>query len=394
MKYAIITPTFQPHFKYIDKYLESYNKFVSDKSEIEIIFTISKDENKAFQKILTKYKDVTYKVVYFEDLLKKFNIPDSPDELLNKYKKFTFQTLKKFYTMLDSDAEYFLVLDSESMWIKETKMVELFDNYYKEPFLTYSSLSNRNSISSFTMNVIKNTNYLLNKDCDKWFLENFVWFYSKNILKDLFNELGAPILLADKIYNLNDYDKRESGIFEIVLYQNYLYNNNQRYNYKLINADELLSQKLSTDDYKSYINNYHKTLQGNFGILEQSMLFLTTSNYKLIADVFKQNNFNIIRCDHTNLDNFALQKAFLGIAQPNILAASQDHAFGINNAQTMLLRQSKYYNKLCKHTKKFLEFLGYLIEPISIMIYLIKFLLYIQKFNKKYKKISSDFPEE
>ena len=31
MKYAIITPTFKPHFKFVDKYLESYNRFVKDK---------------------------------------------------------------------------------------------------------------------------------------------------------------------------------------------------------------------------------------------------------------------------------------------------------------------------------------------------------------------------
>ena len=112
MKYAIITPTFKPHFKYIKKYLESFNKLVLDKDKIEIIFTISRNEENDFKEIIKKYPNINSKLILFENLLEEYNIPYTPDELLKKYKKFTFQTLKKFYTMLNSDAEFFLVLDS------------------------------------------------------------------------------------------------------------------------------------------------------------------------------------------------------------------------------------------------------------------------------------------
>lgn len=380
MKYAIITPTFKSHFKYIDKYLESYDKFVQDKDEIELVFTISKNETKYFQKIVNKYPNVLYKVVLFEELLKKYNIDCTPDQLLKKYKKYTFQTLKKFYSMLDSDADYFLVLDSESMWIKDTKMTDLFKNFFNSPFLTYSKLEKRNSISQFTTNVILNANYLLNMDCNKWFLENFIWFYDKKILEDLFNEIGSPIELANKIYSLDNIEKTESGIFEIILYQDYIYKNNNRYNYRLINSDELLELNLTHKDYEDYMKIYHNTFNGNFGILEQTMLFLNDSNLKPLALLFKQNNFNIIRCDYTNIDNFVLQNEFLNIVQPNILAASQDHAFGINNKIKILLRNNKSFKKLVKHFKAFKSSFKLLSEIFSVIYYFICSLFSIPKF--------------
>ena len=70
---GLITPTFKPHFKFIKKYLDSYDKFVVDKNKIEIIFTIDKEESNDLKIILKHYKNLKYKIVYFEDLLfKKF----------------------------------------------------------------------------------------------------------------------------------------------------------------------------------------------------------------------------------------------------------------------------------------------------------------------------------
>ena len=43
MKNCIITPTFREHFKYIKKYLESFEKYVEDK-DIPLCFIISRDE--------------------------------------------------------------------------------------------------------------------------------------------------------------------------------------------------------------------------------------------------------------------------------------------------------------------------------------------------------------
>ncbi len=83
MKYAIITPTYLNHFIYIDKYLKSFCKFVEDKKDIPIVFTISKTENSKFQKIIEKYKsEINIIVLFFEDLLKENNVDYSLDDYM------------------------------------------------------------------------------------------------------------------------------------------------------------------------------------------------------------------------------------------------------------------------------------------------------------------------
>ena len=194
MKYSIITPTYKGHFKYIEKYLKSINKYLLDKRDVSLIFTISKDEEKEFNQIIKPYTNsLNIEVLIFEDLLSHFNIQKSPNLLLEKYKKFSFQTLKKFYTMLYSNSDYFLVLDSESMFVKSTTIKKHFENFIKNPFITASDLSEI-QIDNFKEGVIENINNLIGKQSNKWFLENFVWFYDKKILNDMFSSLGQPLI--------------------------------------------------------------------------------------------------------------------------------------------------------------------------------------------------------
>jgi len=389
MKYAIITPTFEPHFKYIKKYLESYKKYVQDKKEIEIIFTISKDEIKDFYKIIRKFDNINFKILYFEDILKYFNINLSPDFLLKKYEKFTFQTLKKFYTMLYSDADKFLVLDSESMWVKECCMKEVFEEFFNAPFISGSSIPDRRITKKLTQCIIDNTNYLLGQEVDKWFLENFVWFYDKKILNDMFEKHGTPIEMAEKIYQLKDKRHRNSGYFEIELYQAYLYQNLEKYNYKFLNVDELLSNALSIQEFNNYLDNYYKNFNGNCGLLEHSLILLNEQNCEQLANMFKENSFNIIRCDYSILDNITLQEKFINIVKPNILAASQEHAFGVKDKFTTLVIKNKYLIKLEKHLFYLMHpskfSLQLLIEPFSIIFYFVKWLFLIRKNFKIYK---------
>lgn len=392
MKYAIITPTFEPHFKFVEKYLESYLKFVKDKENATLLFTISRNEASSFRKITDKYcNGIKFQTLFFEDILNHFGIELTPEALLKKYKKFTFQTLKKFYTMLYSDADYFLVLDSESMWIRETYMKGIFEEFIKTPFISGSSIPNRQTISEFTQGVIDNVNYLLKKDTDKWFLENFVWFYDKKILNDMFDKYGSPIQMAEAVFNLKDEQKRDSGIFEIELYQAYLYHNLDAYGYKFIDVDALLKKNLPANVLKQYLVDYQNMFNGNCGLLEHSLMLLNEKNYKLLADMFKENSFNIIRCDYSTLENIRLQEEFINIVKPNIFAASQEHAFGINDKYDMLVIKNKYSIKLEKHLYHLLHpnkfSLQLFIEPFSIVLYSIKWFLRKQKNIKKYKRL-------
>lgn len=380
MKYAIITPTFKDHFKYIKLYLKSFERYVEDYKNCTLYFTINKDENNKLNKIITPYKSYNIQILFFEDILRKFNIKETPDELLKKYGKFSFQSLKKFYTMLYLGAEYhFLILDSESMWISKTNIQKLFSDFFHAPYISSTELNSHHpNLSPFTQGVINNVNFLLKTEINRWFLENFVWFYEYKILNDLFTSLGSPIELAEQIRVNAPHQAYDAGIFEIELYQAYLYLNYKKYNYKHYDLSKKI-KNIPANIINPYLHQHQSNFHGNTGILEHTMMLLTKKNIIPFANLFKELNFNIIRCDKTDIKNYKLQKQFLNIVRPNILAASQDHLFGINETFTKKLKvcfQNKSFQKLQKHIHNFINpikrFFKWLCEPFSIIFYLIK----------------------
>lgn len=97
--------------------------YVEDPEEVGMAFVVSRDDAEEFDRLLKPYKGrICTRVLIFEALLESFGIQETADEILSKYGKFAFQTLKKLYAMLALDGERFLVLDSESMWIRPTRM--------------------------------------------------------------------------------------------------------------------------------------------------------------------------------------------------------------------------------------------------------------------------------
>lgn len=76
-KYAIVTPTFQPHFIFIKKYLKSFSKYLQDKENVKFYFTIAKEELYEFQKITQRFPDLNISILIFEDILEKFGITES-----------------------------------------------------------------------------------------------------------------------------------------------------------------------------------------------------------------------------------------------------------------------------------------------------------------------------
>lgn len=393
MKYAIITPTYKNHFQFIPKYLESFDKFVEDKKEIPIFFTISQTENKEFQKIIKNYKeDLNIHVLFIEDLFKENNISLTPDEYLKQFGRFTFQTAKKFYSMLHADAEKFLVLDCESMWIKPTNMTQLFDNYFKNPFFVTSKIEAENRKDKFFNQMLENIVYL--SGCEKkWYIEHFMWYYDKQILKNMFLELGDLNSLIEKLKKQNTNQKnidRKTGIFEIVLYYAYLDMNQEKYGYKEISIDELLKKYLDENLLEDYKYNFYKKFKSTSGVIEHCLMLLNENNIEALANMFKAAGLNIIRCEKSDIENFNLQKRFIEIVQPNILAASQEHAFGISNKIDILCNKNKYYYKLLKHFTQLIhpyKFSFYLfIEPFAVIKYFLKWIMLSNKNKKIYKK--------
>lgn len=382
MKYAIITPTYEGHFQYIPDYLKSFSINTKDPEQVDFIFVIEKDSLKKFQKIIALFSQkLQIKVLLFEDILKAFHIQLTPAKLMEEYGRFTYQTFKKMYAMLYAEYDYYLVLDSESCLLKPTKISDLFEQFFQRPFIAGSKLDPSKRISKDFNCLKKNIDLLLGFDMPYWLLENFMWFYDTKILKQLFTEHGSLAQMAEKISKMNEAKEGDPvikfGIFEICLYQNYLYKNREKLGYTFYDIDKALQTKLSPEMLSEYTDSFYGRLTGNCGLLEHAVLFLNPKNVKPLADTFVDLGFKIIRCDETTPKNYALQKRFLSIVQPVILAASQEHYFSVKHNKKQLLKiilRQKNITKLKKHTYA-------LTYPILLFLKWLKELFYVIKYS-------------
>ena len=327
--FAIITPTFTPHFKYITEYLESYDRYVKDKNQIKLVFIISSSEVQDFFKIIAPYTErCVIDVLLFEDLLKAAGITQSPEEILRKYGKFSYQTLKKFLALLSIPERYSLVLDSESMWVRDVEMVSVFEEYFKSPFIIFSNSSNLSLVGPVKAAVIRNNKILFPSINGEWFLESFDWFYDKNILKQMF-ETTSIIDFIDKVYRLAPEEDKQWGCFEIEMYCSYLYLKREQFQYNFIDAASLLQKSLK-EDFASYMSLYNHVFSGESGCLEQIAVLQNKKPVQL-GEALNSLGVSIVRCSFSTLTNIDYQKEFFKALDPAILAASQDHCFGINN---------------------------------------------------------------
>lgn len=370
MKNSIITPTYEEHFKYIGNYLKSVERYLIDKDKTTIYFIINRAEEQQFMEIISKTQNLNLEIIFFEDLLKKYNIDYTPNELLEKYGKFSYQSLKKLYAMLSIDSDWFLMIDSESMFVEETSLSDLLKEYKNKPYLTFSKLMSRKITHPFLYNVVHNIDRLMNKNNNVWFLETFNWFIDKSILQDIIREYGSPFEIVNKLFINANQEKEKSHLFEGLLYYQYIYLNNEKYHYNLIDIDKELEKYLSNKNLKKYLSNFYLKFNGHAGIIEYALSLLDNNNTEELAMLFKENNFNIIRCEETTSKNYLLQKKFMDILTPNLLVVSQNHAFGINNN---IYKKIDLICKISKNIKRLKININYLLRPVaSIFKYISK----------------------
>lgn len=340
--YCIITPTYRDHFKYIKEYLRTFDKYVIDKDCITIAFIINRNESAEFESIISRYKsNINITVLIFDDILLDNKIFLSPENLLLKYGRYSFQTLKKFYAMMSIESHrYFLVLDSESVWVGKTEMSKMFDEYFRKPKI-WGSVIDSYRVDAFRKRIQKNIALITSCSCNYWFIENFMWFYDKEILKDMFSSYGEPINIVDKVYKSN---KGFDGVFEILLYYTYIYFNIDKYKYQFLDVSDVCEKNISPYNWENYYFELGLKYAGGCGLLERFTEFLKKDNYKEFAEAIINMSMHIVRCDTYSEKD--LIKDVINRCDIKILAASQDHPFArekkIKNLLHELFSKNKY----------------------------------------------------
>ncbi len=367
---AVITPTFSGHFENVIEMLKSFVWFVKKPTSVVFVFTIDKEEIDFFNKLVQPLVGrVNFEVYSTEAVFEFCGINDSPSEILRKYGKFSFQTLKKFCTMKFVPYEQFLILDSETSFCDDFSFDEMFEKYFADPFISGSDMKNRKgNVSWFTQGAAGNIEYLIDEKNLPWFLENFVWFYSKEILRELEWEHGSFFEMVKRAFERQG--AQSIDVFEIQLYHGYLYKNRERLGYRYIDVDAELKKALPPVLYSRYMQELHDIFDGNCGVLERAFTLVNPDNLLEIGRLIRNLGFDVVRCDEPR-GNYSGQVKLFNLVKPKILAASQDHWLGWRRDKKLKKHfDEKRYAQVWELKNKWRDFHGkylwWLVPPVLI----------------------------
>lgn len=295
MKRIIITPTFRPHFPYNRDFLRSLDQHGLDRDDIEVHFVASRDELDELTALRDEFPDATAEVHAFEDLLHRAGHDAEGPELLKSIGKFAFQASKKLFALKVLEYDQALVLDSEALLVKDTRIGEAFDAYFAAPYVYFSDLAHRrdNWYGLLGDIVNENASKLLGVPYPRMhLLEYYGWFYDKRIVTDLFAALPPDLLGA--VSKLG----RNKQIFECVLYYTFLFNN-ERYGYEFRSVNDLLRSYLGEAGYARYIGNFAGFWE-QVGIFEYVSKEVTEDNLSDLRRLFQEHNLQFYRSEILN----------------------------------------------------------------------------------------------
>jgi hypothetical protein len=272
LPYCIVIPTYKPHFKYVEKLINSVDKYC--KEIINIFIIISTDEYKDAEYLSLLSDKIKINILCFKDILNEMlDININEKHFLTAGGGYKFQSLKKiiavYYLIEKMNYEYVYVMDSEGIYIKPFSFIEIIENYKKNKRIFYNSKQRHNNEHSNTSKQL-----LKQTTIPGWFLENYLWIYEDKIVKDFCKYL---------FYNIKSYEdllKIPNNIFIEIVYYHYIYINNYNYNYNFIDTYTTMSKYLDIDKYL-------KNELSNLSLLEDIRVILNKDTIEPICNYFK-----------------------------------------------------------------------------------------------------------
>lgn len=233
-KVTIVTPTYERHYARFCDFIQSINKYCTDKNKLEIIAVIEEKNRAIFTDFITKLPEINISIISTEIILDQFGVYEEPDAALKRLGKFTFQSLKKMGGLLAAKTKWSIVLDSETLFIKHFNVIDLVKDYESGLYVFYTNTIERGSEwnNGLVENVTKQCSSLLGFDGrSRSYMELIIWFYENKKLHDLLK------FIKNKLQSFLNIASPEKPIFENVLYYMYLerIDNNE---YKFVNINE------------------------------------------------------------------------------------------------------------------------------------------------------------
>lgn len=284
----IIIPTYPPHFLWNKLFIQSFKKFCVDYDNSSIQFIVNKNDLNNFLQIMGSFLDNNIKVKIFEEILQnqKQNHVFYPE---NIYQKYSFQAIKKMFSVLDSEYEKNLVLDSENVAVNNFFFKDLFANDNNIYFCNWTASDVQN-------HVVNGCNRLLKSDNTKWFFETSFWIYEKQNFQNV----------VDFIVEKNNIKKEEFVLFSknVIFFEKNLYDlwllNISNKNVQIFDERDCLSS-FENSEVLNYLNNKSITTEHIISYISNDR---DIDNY---IDFVNKRRYNIFRINDY-LNDFFINK--------------------------------------------------------------------------------------
>ncbi|GCE80524.1 hypothetical protein MSKU3_1999 [Komagataeibacter oboediens] len=231
--YTIVTPTFEKHYSRFCDLAKSIDLYCLDKEKLHIIIVIEEKNIPLFYSFIKTLPKLNISILTTESILEYFGIQLSPAEFLKTAGKFTFQSLKKFGGLLNVKTKWSIVLDSETVFVKDFLISEVVQNYEENPYIFYTRTMSRGPewSNSLVENVTKQCSKLLGFDgSSRNYMELILWFYETEKVTSLLKYMGNKFLKFIRTA------RPSKPIFENILYYMYMEHIDKN-NYKFIDIE-------------------------------------------------------------------------------------------------------------------------------------------------------------
>ena len=255
-KLAFLVPVYPPDFGYLKQLYNSYIHFNIYK-QADLYFIFTNEEEKIH------LGDYHYSIIY------DTNLGTQTDGIINRKKFYGLQQLKNKY-------EYTIIIDCESVFIRELDIYNLCDTFFENKIL-YGNKSSSEYIE--LVNSIKNRCkrfFINNEQSYKLDTELYLWFNQPCIYKNSTLESFFSVIEYDKI--IKDLKFKD---FDYLIYMYYL----------------ILYNEFIIEDMK---------ILTNFGVCES-----VTYNTVFLTDKYKK--LNICMCSNYMIKYFDNPNLFLTI---------------------------------------------------------------------------------
>ena len=319
----IIIPTWRGHFRNCAMLAESFNKYVHDKDTISLCFVASDEiETNELKSIIGGEFEITNLKTLMLDAGYTGGNDICSTKTINQ--KHPYQAIKKYVALWMIKYDQCLLMDSDSVFIKPTNLGDIFDEYFDDPFVFYSSIASmcrfNSNIGQLISGITENSIDIIGHNKDEelsieehglWFFEYYGWFVDKKI----FNSFVTHIENIHGKHPIDVMKYANNEFFEIIGY--YFYIRRMGCGHRFLDFEKELEKFVGSN-----INNFYHTPSHMVGC-EFLLYGVTEETSEAVCAFINHYKLRLLRLQN-NFPRLSLSRSIAYKTNTNILASCTD----------------------------------------------------------------------